>query len=72
MYYKTYFNLTANRLFRALLLIIEVIVDILELIIDFALELGENALLPDLIFIGGLSDDGVDSVELFIGDKDGT
>lgn len=64
--------MTANRLFRALLLIIEVIDDILELIIDFALVLGENPLLPDLIFIGGLSDDGVDSVELFIGDKDGT
>lgn len=64
--------MTANRLFNALLFIIEVIVDILELIIDFALELGENPLLPDFIFIGGLSDDGVDSVELFIGERDGT
>lgn len=63
--------MSANRLFRDLLFIIEVIVDIFELIIDFALELGENPLFLDLTFIGGLPDDGDDSVELFIGDKDG-
>lgn len=33
--------------------------------------LGEKLLLLDLTFMGGLSDVGDDSAELFIGDKDG-
>lgn len=42
------------------------------MIIDLARDPGENPLLLDFIFIGGLSDVGVDSVELFMGDRDGT
>lgn len=40
--------------------------------IDFVLNAGKMSLLLDLNFIGGLSEVGVDSVELLIGDKDGT
>lgn len=72
MFETTHFNLTANRLFNALLLIIDVIVEMRDVSIDLARDPGEKPLLPDFNFIGGLSDDGVDSVELCIGDKDGT
>lgn len=41
-------------------------------IIDLALDPRKKSLLLALNFIGGLSEVGVDSVELFIGDKDGT
>lgn len=68
----TNFNLAANRLFCDLLFSIDVIVVIFDDIIDLALDPGENPLVLDFTFIGGLSDVGVDSVELFIGDKDGT
>ena len=38
---------------------------------DLARILGEKLLFDDFTFIGGLSDVGDDSAELFIGDKDG-
>lgn len=40
--------------------------------IDFALEPMKKSFTFDLNFIGGLSEVGVDSVELFIGESDGT
>lgn len=49
-----------------------VMVDIFDVIIDLALTVGDTLLDNDFIFIGGLSEVGVDSAELLIGDKDGT
>lgn len=47
-------------------------VEMREVIIDLARAPGEYPLLFAFTRIGGLSDDGVDSGELFIGDRDGT
>lgn len=69
---STHFNLAESFLLWALLFIIDVSVVILDVIIDLARDPGENPLLDDFILIGGLSDVGVDSAELLIGDKDGT
>lgn len=44
----------------------------MELSTAFALPDGEIDLEFTFVFIGGLSDDGVDSAELLIGDNDGT
>lgn len=57
--------LNTNRLFAFLLFNIEEST-------DFAFEPRKKSLLFDLNFIGGLSDVGVDSVELLIGESDGT
>lgn len=50
----------------------DVIVEMRAVMIDLALAPGEYPLLFVLTRIGGLSDVGVDSVELLIGDSDGT
>lgn len=68
----TNFSFPVKFLFNALLFKIDVIVDILDVIIDLARAPGEKPFELDFTFMGGLSEDGVDSVELFIGDKDGT
>lgn len=50
----------------------DVSVVIFEVIIVLARVPGDKPFPVDLSFIGGLSDVGVDSVELFMGDSDGT
>lgn len=60
------------RLFCVLLFKIDVSVVIFDEIIDFAFDPGEKPLLCAFSFMGGLSEVGVDSVELLMGDKDGT
>lgn len=67
---NAYFNFDASLLLCVLLFKMDVKVVIFEVIIVFARELGEKPF--DFTFIGGLSDVGVDSAELFIGDSDGT
>lgn len=68
----TYFNLAAKRLLCDLALSIDVSVVIFDEIIVLAREPGEKPFSVVFDFIGGLSDVGVDSVELCIGDSDGT
>lgn len=68
----TTFNVNAHIYFRSTNRLFALLLFKIEEIIDFALEPRKKSLLLDLNFIGGLSLVGVVSVELLIGDNDGT